>query len=155
MENIGKQFSFWESDPDIQLLMFRPSDGMSPHLQKRENISPSPSTYVPFICLLCLCSTLRWEAVPYMHNTYTGSTYTVHACSLWVLLWKNSPHILLADILSITLSQLDGASDSGERFPQSSEHRITCRLQTLYRTGAAVSENFCSPTYSWSPQLIL
>lgn len=26
MGNVGKQFFFWESDPDVQLLVFRPSD---------------------------------------------------------------------------------------------------------------------------------
>lgn len=65
------------------LLVLRPSDWVSPHLQKkRENISASLSTYALSTCLLCLCSILRTEAVPYMHNTYTGSTHTVFARSL-------------------------------------------------------------------------
>lgn len=150
MENTDKKFLFWESDPDVQLLVFRLSDYVSPHLQKRENISASPSTHAPFICLLCLCIILRTKPVPCMHDTYTGSTYTVLACSLQVLLWKNFPHLPLTDILSTSLRQWMVPVVLGN-ISLSTEQRSTCRLQMLSRTGAVGSENFCSPIYCWSP----
>lgn len=60
--NLTLMFSCWSSDC------------MCPHLQKRDNISASPSFYAASICLLCLCSILRAEAVPYTHSQHLHSS---------------------------------------------------------------------------------